>query len=440
MHEVHTPSKRLLVSAWLVALLPVTIFFGLLAKYVTYLPVEDDYDALLGVAISWTHTHGWQRVLLYLTNQHNEYKPFLQNALLGLQLGTVHHVVLWPWIWVGNILVLACLLPFWRRCAPGRPLFQRFVLFLPVIWILINLNYAETLNFALSDMQEIPVLLFSLLAIEFATRKDLKANYWSCVFVFLACLAYANAFLLAPMALAFFRKRGKRHVIFLWWLAVLAVLLPFLYHYQAIGHQKAHLYQYLLFTLTMAGAGITYFRFLPHVIPVLLGIAVCGVVAWATWKRVDRRQPFAYWAAVLMLGSCALAAYGRAFGGIHYAFAPRYRIYSDTAVAACYLLLLSARVTLPSWADLRKPFRYALAFAVFYGLLSDAVGFRLLQTRRRALVYGMQHYVTSGGQESPLISPDYPVDTEDRRQSASRSRDTLTEAVREGLYQIPARY
>ena len=124
--------------------------------------------------------------MLIVTSQHNEYKMFVEYALVGLQMSLTHHLRLGPWIWAGNLLVVALLVPMWKSMLPQKSVADRLWLFLPVVWIVISLNYAETLDFAVSGLQVVLVMALGLMCIYLASRPDERSNLWACAFALLA--------------------------------------------------------------------------------------------------------------------------------------------------------------------------------------------------------------------------------------------------------------
>lgn len=366
---------------------------------------------------------------------HNEYKLILQHVLLGLEVSWFGQVHLLWWIWIGNLLLLACLVPVWLCFLPKAPLYRRLLLFTPAVWICLNLDYAETLDWALSGMQEVAVLFLGILCIFLSLRRERSANLVSCAVALVACCTYANAFMLAPLGVVLF-GRGKRRVLAVWVGCFGLALLLYLYHYTFLAHPHAPAWTYGLYWCALIGSAVTVH--LSTVLPTLLGMAALMVVAfwWREWRATNALY---LWVAVWLMLTLALTAYGRSWVGLASALSSRYRIYSVFVLGMVYLLGVSrmhdTRVSVP-----KRTFACVCVAAVMFGLLSDVYGYKLLSNRRQWLRYGMQHYQASNGQASPMVYSAHPAAVLVRPETEQRVRDILNEARTRNLYHVPATY
>jgi hypothetical protein len=119
----------------------------------------------------------------------------------------------------------------------------------------------------------------------------------------------------------------------------------------------------------------------------------------------------------------------------------RYKIYCDLFLAMLYLVYLPA---LERFASARQKIRpillTVLAMSIAFGLFSDALGYYRLHLRRGWLTYGMDHYIASGGTESPMTYTDRPEPWMIRPGEQQYARDVLNATIREGIYKIPSHY
>ena len=115
---------------------------------------------------------GWiKHIVQVLTFQHNDYRCIFENGIVGIQYGLLGHTNLKVLSILADLLVIplfGVLYLTWRKC--GRPPEYTLLAFVPVSWMLFQLQYEGTLNFATPGFQCIPVVLFALLTCLLATK------------------------------------------------------------------------------------------------------------------------------------------------------------------------------------------------------------------------------------------------------------------------------
>src|SRR6185437_2047779 len=101
----------------------------------------------------------------------NEYKLFFARAIGWLQLlicGRINFAVLGV---IGNVFVALLALLLWKIFLPAhKNLTTRLVLFIPVSWLLFQLQYWGTVNSPFAGLQNLPIILFSFSAIYLVNR------------------------------------------------------------------------------------------------------------------------------------------------------------------------------------------------------------------------------------------------------------------------------
>jgi hypothetical protein len=419
-------------SVIVLSLIPVLLFYAGLSWTQTWLPYEDDYHALLGFAVQWNQLQNLgQRLALIFSFQHNDYKMPLPYTVLGSELALTHHVSIVTWIVVGNLLPLVVLAILWCVCAPGSSLKARCYWFLPVIWIIMNLNNAETLNFALSGIQEFGVLVLSLAALWLLLHDGVVPNLAGCVVALLACFTYANAFPLALVGVPLLWWRGKRTLFCVWLFCFATAVGAYLYRYTFVPHPRPSLMKACGFFVALVGCSFDFGH--EKILSLFAGLLLLSVFAYMVRARVDRIQPFAFWATVWLLTSFVLVAYGRAYGGVGAALPSRYKVYGDLLLALLYLQGLEWWRTREVSPVASTATRYAFAALVLLVLCGDAYGFHILRVRETNLTQTMPEYVRSHGAISPMA-----YNTLLLQPSQDEARDALTEALKQGIYTLPA--
>lgn len=221
------------------ALLPIFVTYVLLARCFTSIPIIDDYPHIFAFALDFHRAATLAgKLWLLLTTQVGPYKLIFDHFLIAAQLlvfGKLNFPVL---ILLGNLAPLGILAVLWRNAAGGRRSErQSFILLLPVTLLLFGLNYAETLDWAISGLQQPAVVMFALAAIHFltkagGTRKDFVL---ACAMSFLASTTYANGIIVWPLGVVFLLLHDHRALrrIVVWCAGFAGMLAVYLYHYRA---------------------------------------------------------------------------------------------------------------------------------------------------------------------------------------------------------------
>ena len=417
-------------------LVPVVTYLAIVYSQYVALPNEDDYHALFGFALQWHHAPDFLSVLkLIVGYQHNEYKMPVPYSLLSLELSLTGHLHIPLWIWTGNLLALVALVPFWLSCARERPVRERLLAFVPVVWLLLNVSYGETLNFAICGIQEMGVIVLSLACIYCITRPDLKSNYLGCVFLFLACGTYANAFMLVPIGFVLF-YRNKRTVLCAWVAVTATILALFLYRYHFLPHPRASVAKMVAFFTALVGSPFGLHG--QYLGAIAVGAVVLVLFGILVRQKAWEVQPFGFWVEVWLLLGYALTSYGRSAGSMADALPSRYKVYADIILAATYLQFLHLwlngrlprlrlRIVLPAFA----------AFLVFFQLFSSATGWYRLHLKHEYVRHGMNRYLESAGQVSPLWYADPLLPWMVRPGIQEEARELLTESLDRHLYRLP---
>ena len=473
--------------------LPVVATYLVLARVYTAVPVIDDYQHIFAFAPNFQHAGTLAGKLgLIFTTQVGPYKLIFDHALVGLQLlvtGRLNFPVL---IFLGNLTPLGIFAVLWRNAIGGRKGERQWVwLLLPVSLLLFGLNYAETLDWAISGLQQPMVILFSLAAIHFLVKREASVwdLAWACGFGVLASTTYANGMIVWPAGLAFLLSRDRRVGRFVAWGGVFVAMLGvYLYRYQpdaATAHGA--LAKKAVFFVMFCGGALEnmHHRPVPYV-SVAIGVGVLAVFVHAVRTRYDRRNAFFFYSTVWVLLTGVVVANARTAMGMELSLSSRYKIYCDLLLIFCYEYLLD-RVWVAGWGSAPQglkpqevggfdgtaeavPLRVdatsgaeAVAFrvdaasatdgltatgrwwvvAAFMGAVvvfvaGDFAGAKLLQTRRERAEGAMRRYLAAPESASPMfvvedvLSPAEVAEEE-------KARLELSEAIRLGMYAPPAR-
>lgn len=358
-----------------------------------------------------------------------------QQLLLVAQLHLLHHINFSFLILVGNLLLLPILLVLWKvYFREEKGLRRRLILFLPIPWIFFAMNYAETVDFAISGLQVLGVILLSVLALELLGR-SMEEEGWShfvpaMLVAGLACLTYANGFLLAPVGLLVLvlRRRYRRAVI--WCAAFVVPLVPFLYRYHSTSHFAVKDLPWTpLFFLSFLGSAVF---FLPLCLAVGAGIVI--VYGLAVRNRYDRENPAAFMIATWILVNGAVVTFARVGIGLWSSHSSRYRIYSDLLLIFCYGYV-APRVARRAMTRerTRRLYRFTLTAAVLFCVMADVYGCMFFKRRREELMIGMTQYKANPAVNSPMYFV-LPGNESANAAGEEAARVILNRAIAAGVY------
>src|SRR5690242_20633334 len=182
---------------------PAIIFYSILFRQLVGVPIADDYYALLDFSNHMRETPNLlAKAHYFLISQYNQYKLFFEHALFWIQLELLGHLDLKVLCILGDSFVLCLAILLWKMFLPRAiDLRGRLMFFVPIPWLLFQLQYAQTLNFSMGALQNLPVLLFSFAAIYFL----LRGTRWTFCCA-LACLVLAvsssgNGLLMIPIGM-----------------------------------------------------------------------------------------------------------------------------------------------------------------------------------------------------------------------------------------------
>ncbi len=427
------PITLLLIFA---VLLPAIVAFGILYQRALVVPYTDDYDAILAFAVRYGQLPTLKtKVLEITTAQHNEYKLAFEHATVAAELELTHHLNFAFLTALGDLFLLPIGYLLWRTYQEDESeLNRRLLAFLPISLLFFSLTYWENLNWAMTGLQNTPVVLFSFLAIYLIaprtpTMRDGAHLLLGCLAASLAAFTSANGFLLGPVGLLILLGRRAYAGSVAWCASFALPLAAYLYHYVPpvyVVHRLSYITRPLFF-LGFIG-GVLPFRW-PAA---LLGLVILAIFLLAVRSRFDRTNPVAFYFTLWVLATACLVAWAR--GGSAFLVASRYSIYSSLLVIFCYSFL--ARYLPDHWHTFNRKWFYAtsIVMAVIFCFLADVFAYKILQTRRRTILAGIESYRADPNANSPLNNPQFEVGFPNEK---AFEQHLLTEVIQKGIYTLP---
>lgn len=444
MHGSTSPRRnaRTLIAALLVAA-PAILFYVLLVRASFNLPVMDDYHALLAVVNHLRITQGVESRFFYLLGaQHNEYKLWFGGGIAWLQYLALGHLD-FRWLSLfGASFILPLALVLWTMFLPTcADLPKRLLLFVPASCLLFQLSYAETLNWAMASLQNLPVLFFALLAIVLLVRSTRGAFWWSLVCLTLAAASSGNGLLLIPVGLVACAARRQYARLLCWLAASCVICAGYAYHFNILSSQtEAHRSIFitlrhfsLVYTLAMLGSEGPRFGY------VLLGLLLCAFNIYLLRSAYFNRHP-AVGYCVLFLFLTALGVAGiRSEFGLAQAITSRYQIYSSLLLIFAWFRIADAFVS-PRHPTLNDSLISAtILLTLLFALRRDTSGYQLLTRREHYAFTGMAVYQQSR-RDSTTGGPVFwmPEQGSVLAEMNPGAREALTEAKQLDTYTPPA--
>ena len=430
------------------ALLPVILFYTLVIKFLVNLPYEDDYDNILRFLNIMHGKAGLAAKVVYvLTDQHNEYKVFFENTIFALQYAVLGHTNLVALCIFGDLSILFLGIVLWKMFLPTlENRFLRLVLFVPVTWLIFQLSYSETVNWAAPAIQNLYIPVFSFATFLFLAKDGRRSFLAALACLVLAIATSGNGFIAAFVGLLMLvRARQFRRV--LPWVAVTGGMAAlYAYHYNVMSSQspKQHsvlvtvLHLKLFYVFPFLGSAAASFipNGHPIKISIAIGMALILFLAVYLFRGGISRHPAVVAAIVFLLLTAIGVAGLRSDFGAAQSMSSRYRIYSSLMLVCVYFVLAEKHLA-NAKEPLRRNWLYlgALGFSILFCFKMDLDGYRYFRARKAAILKEMAIFehpkpgTSPGPDELHIMSP-----TPEWNLGA---RDTLLESEHLGIYQPP---
>ena len=237
----NTASQPITFLLILAVLLPAISAFGILYWRSLSVPYMDDYDAILRFAVRYSQLPTLKtKVLEIATEQHNEYKLGFEHSIVAAELELSHHLNFTFLTVLGDLFLLPLAYLLWRTYQQDeRALDRRLLAFLPISLLFFALTYWENLNWAMTGLQNTPVILFTFLAIYLIAPAKRPAHgrlLLGCLAAALAAFTSANGFLVGPVGLWMLLARRAYGGSGVWCASFAPPLAAYLYHYAPSVH------------------------------------------------------------------------------------------------------------------------------------------------------------------------------------------------------------
>ncbi|PMD99502.1 hypothetical protein BWI97_00675 [Siphonobacter sp. BAB-5405] len=435
---------RSLIAA--ILLLPVSIYFLWVIRFAVNVPQLDDFHAILAStqlireAPTIKEAFGWSIAL------HNEHRIGYTRwvSLVAYACGPINFrsIILW-----GNLALLGILGLFYRSFqSTALPLFY----FLPVPFLLFQLQYFENTFFAMAALQNLGVWcwagwsLWWLISPDLTGVSDQPGRGWirfagSLSMALLATFTSGNGLFVWPLGLVLLVMQRKRRQLIGWTLAFGWVANTYFQDFVGnMHHRQNRLWEVIQAGFGYIGALIGFPTSLPAaingpIVPMGVGIVLCTFVAVRSllWLRKA-------WKDSRSVGSNPAEAFNLAYFGFVVLTAgaislhrppilaicvPRYRIATALAFILVYVLALPVLENV-RWRRLFAS--VGLVGSVVFCGLTYVKNTPVIKTQRAALIKDVHDFRSVGRVSNPMY----------QREGYSPEAE-WQKAIRSGLYELP---
>jgi hypothetical protein len=435
------------IVRWVLFLLPPTAFYIFLFRSLSSIPFYDDYDSVLAFLLRWQHEHGWQHVVEIVHWQHNEYRLMLESAVFGTQYALLGHTNIKALCFLGDLVVIPlCIVLFWIWRDRERGAAEMSALaFLPVPYLLFQLQYASSLNNAMAGLQNLPILLFALLSLYLASKKGRAWFAASLACLVLTIASSGNGMFLVAVGALMLAQRREFMRLAVWFMTGGAMCVIYFtggYNSHLSGRNASILscFGHLSagFSAAFLGSICTGANPIPAIV---LGIFLAGVFVVATWEKLYLRHPSLYYSMLfLFVTAVAVSGLRSDYGsGLRTALGSRYRINSVIIVILVYFYLADRYRSIAGGKTVRTltPWILGVLLAGFV-VGSDWAGQKQLLIRRQRLQDALLRWERH--------EPPAPVEAVESGDYTAANAEkgffnpvepTLSQAVAAGIYRLP---
>jgi len=417
-------------TTWLLlfaVLLPAIFAFGILYRQALIVPYQDDYAVILAFAADYDQLHSVGSKLVDIaTTQTIEYKIIFEHFIVASEMELTHHINFALLTGLGDLFLLPIGYLLWRTYRDqDADLNQRLLAFLPISLLFFSLTYWETLNWSTADLQNVPVIFFSLLAIYLLFPMSNARFVLACMVAAVAACTSPNGFLLGPVGLLILLPRRAYAKSLLWCASFVGPLAAYLYHYTPLvraSHKTLYITRPIFF-LSFFGAGAVPYRW-PAA---LLGVAALAIFGLAVRSRFDRTNPVGFFFTVWVLATGLMVSSVRGATGVW--VVSRYSVYSLLLLIFCYSFLAQ-------YLPARRGFYVtATIFSLGICLLAQIHAYTKLGARRRMVLTGIALYRADPQANSPMIDPNLLQGFPEEK---AYEQSALTNAIQKHVYSLPA--
>jgi hypothetical protein len=437
-------------SAIIAVTLPAILFYSVLFRTTLNLPILDDYNAILNFLNRWVECRtASEKFVWFLSSQLVDVKTFFIHAVALAEYLAVGHVNFrfLTLCYVGLIPPLVLLL--WKMFIPScSNKTVRLVLFLPVSFLVFQLQYMTELDVVTTGMQHIAGLLFSFLTIYWLHQNTRSYFAGASAALIFAIASDANGFMVIPIVfLTLLRERRfGRLAVFL--AVSIGCVAAYAFHYDhhvspVDANQNSQSFAQtlavrILYVLGFLGSAA---GFNTHFLPggLILGASLVAFFVWKIARGDARHNRLLYDCVLFLFLTAVIAASGRSGLGISQSLSGRYTLYSLTCVSLFWMVLVEDFVVHRSKPFESGPFLMMMICSVVFSLSWDLMGYWGISQRDQSLTASILEFEhPSPANPDPFPVPNYrfpgPKGVEEGIKLCEGMRSIMKRSIELGIY------
>lgn len=319
----------------------ISVFVYFMFRLCINLPYGDDFPAIFDTIKRFTSISGIPDFIKLAFERYAEHEiipcKIVSISLFALT-GSINLYVL-NLIGLVNLFAITIILFKSFKCNTSK-----VFIFLPVLMLIYNLSYSESLNWAMASLSNFPAVAFAFISIFFLNRKPEKYFNFIVALIFssLSMYTFGNgivSFLVGVFTIAL-KKDWPRLAIWLTVFIALTILYFSMPNYFATPREGLTLSIKTLINMTQF-----FFVFIGsvagHKIPAfLLGFSIFSFFSFQILKKeyVHNYNIFGFF--IFLIICAALTVLSRSIYGVEYALNSRYQFYSVIFLALTYILAI----------------------------------------------------------------------------------------------------
>ncbi len=430
-------------------LLPAITFYTILVREAVNLPFLDDYYSVLDLVNAVSRMQSLPpRAVFLLTSQQKEYKPIFENVVFAVQYYAAGHIDFLALMYLGNLFVaFICLLLFRMYYRKQQDLGLQCIAFVPAAYLIFQLQYASTLDWAMGTLQNLTVPFFALLSIRLLSKETRLDFFLATVSLALAIASSGNGFFVIPIGVLMLWQTRRLVRLIPWTLVSIGMLGIYRWRYvpyTQVGYAHRSPLQIVtqfnpLYSLSFLGSSIAgFYSYIPSI---LLGTALCVLFGFLVQQKYYRRNAALFYSMVFIFITAIGVAFLRGNMGLAQSLASRYRIYSNLLLTLVYLVAAQSIFQTSMPKSRKYGFLAAsLLLAVGFNIGSDIAGYHFLHARKNELVRAMAEWERPGALAvgSPVTSDESAIIVRQRAHNEYQPVDgILKESIHLRTYTPP---
>jgi hypothetical protein len=219
-------NKKLIYVDFSLALLFVIYFFYVFFQTTSNIPINDDYSVLDNFTDMVNADSFFEKTKLFF-KQHNEHRIFYDKLWFFIDYKVSQQVNFNHLSLIGNLSLIGVFLFFIFKFKEKT---ENLIYFFPLAVLIFNFSFHENLTFAMANLSNFTVVLFSLLSLHFITKPNItKKNFTLSVLFFVLAVFTQGAglFLILILTFILFLNNEKKYLLQFIIISFIIILLYF---------------------------------------------------------------------------------------------------------------------------------------------------------------------------------------------------------------------